>query len=645
MKLSIIIVNYNVRYFLEQCIRSIYRSDYAYTYEIIVVDNASSDDSISMLEQNFPEVKCIANEHNVGFSAANNQGIAIARGEHVLILNPDTVIREDTLSSCTTFMDAHPEVAAVGVKMYDGAGRFLPESKRGIPTSWVAFTKFSGLGALFPNSSLFNRYYLGHLPDERTQEIEILTGAFYYTRKKALEAVGGFDERYFMYGEDIDLSYSMRKEVGPIYYLPSSSIIHFKGESTRKANFSYVRNFYEAMRLFAQKHYGKGQALVFGFGIQLGMWMSYLLNQVNSGLGKFMRVLLDVLILIMTFYGVKEFWERVYYHSDSYYTDSFMLINVPIYIVVSLLSFLYLGKYHLKLNLFRWFKIVLYATLLQLVIYSLLPSEYRPSRMVLLLGMIMAGVFIGIKDRLLGNWVKAQTNGRRFIAVGDSQASSGLLQLLDQAQGSMGEFVGYVSGDLSQDTQALAQLQDLDDIIRSYEVNEVIFDQNFTSNKAIIKAMAKWNNQVQFQLYASDQGQLINSPSKHIQGSVLAYDAVQPLYNAYHTFLKRSFDIGLASALVVGYPFWFGFSISDVGFESLLEVLKGNKTFLGYLSQEEPQLDILPPLPKGIWWHHAGPVEHLSEEQKLKLDFMYLGEFRFFEELAAVYDRLFIKKS
>jgi len=209
--LSIVIVNYNVKYFIRQCIQSILKSQFSSDYEIIVVDNNSSDESVQMLSAEFGDtIQLIANKENVGFSKANNQGFEIAQGKYVLILNPDTIVEENTLQTCYDYLENNSDTGAVGVRMFDGAGNYLPESKRGFPKPQSAFFKLSGLSKLFKNSAFFNQYYLGHLSNDRFHSIDVLTGAFMFVHKSTLLEVGGFDEDYFMYGEDIELSYQIK---------------------------------------------------------------------------------------------------------------------------------------------------------------------------------------------------------------------------------------------------------------------------------------------------------------------------------------------------------------------------------------------------------------------------------------------------
>jgi GT2 family glycosyltransferase len=229
MDLSIIIVNYNVQFFLENCLNSVFQAIHNIEAEVIVVDNNSVDGSLKMLKEKFPEVKLIANKDNLGFSKANNQAIKEAKGEIVLLLNPDTVVEENTFEVCLEIFKNKPKVGGLGLKMLDGKGNFLPESKRGLPTPSVAFHKIFGLSALFPKSKIFNKYHLGYLSKDEDHEIEILSGAFMMIRKKVLDEIGLLDELFFMYGEDIDLSYRITQNGYINWYTSKTSIIHYKG--------------------------------------------------------------------------------------------------------------------------------------------------------------------------------------------------------------------------------------------------------------------------------------------------------------------------------------------------------------------------------------------------------------------------------
>ena len=284
MKLSIVIVNYNVRYFLEQCLLSVEKALYGVSGEVFVVDNHSTDDSMPYLKGKFPWVRYIENDENIGFSRANNQALREARGEYVLLLNPDTFIGERTLRECIDFMDKNPQAGMCGVGMLRIDGSFGPESRRGVPTPFVAFCKMSGLGSLFPKSRLFGRYYMQYLNKLSINPIEIVSGAFMFIRKSALDKVGLLDEAFFMYGEDIDLSYRVLKAGYQNYYIPTQ-ILHYKGESTQKDSLKYVNAFHKAMVIFFKKHFTQYSGIYSAFitlTIVMKGAMTYLMHKTRA---------------------------------------------------------------------------------------------------------------------------------------------------------------------------------------------------------------------------------------------------------------------------------------------------------------------------------------------------------------------------
>jgi len=256
MQLSVIILNYNVRYFLELCVLSVQKAIQNLDAEIIVIDNNSSDDSCAMVKQCFPNIKLIENKENSGFPKGNNIGVAQAKGEYICILNPDTVVAEDTFEKILNSQLAtyNSQLGIIGCKLIDGTGNFLPESKRGIPTPWVAFTKIFGLYKLFPKSSLFNKYYAQHLDENQTGKVDILVGAFMVMKRELYNELEGFDENCFMYADDIDLSYRALLLQKQNYYFHETTVIHYKGESTVK-DATYMRHFREFMNFFYKKHF------------------------------------------------------------------------------------------------------------------------------------------------------------------------------------------------------------------------------------------------------------------------------------------------------------------------------------------------------------------------------------------------------
>ncbi len=273
MQLSVIILNYNVRYFLEQCVLSVQKALEGIDGEIIVIDNASSDDSCEMMKTKFPHIKLIENKDNLGFPKGNNIGVAQAKGEYICVLNPDTVVAEDTFSKILNTKNWTLNTGIIGCKLIDGAGNFLPESKRGVPTPWVAFTKIFGL---YKISNYFGKYYAQHLSENETGKVDILVGAFMVMKRELYLEVGGFDENCFMYSDDIDLSYLVLKTGKSNYYFHETSVIHYKGESTVRDG-TYMKRFREAMQFFYKKHFKK--SWVFDVMMQVGSFVFSLLKK------------------------------------------------------------------------------------------------------------------------------------------------------------------------------------------------------------------------------------------------------------------------------------------------------------------------------------------------------------------------------
>lgn len=322
MTLSIIIVNYNVKYYLEQCLHSVWKAVEGIDNEVFVVDNASKDDSVAYLktkfpQQQYPHLHIIANRHNLGFGKANNLALKKATGEFILFLNPDTILTEHTLHDCIAFARTRPDLGGLGVKMLRDNGEFALESRRSLPTPWTSFCKITGLATLFPKSKLFGKYNLRFLSEDESSQIDIISGAFLFAKHEVLKKTGGFDEQFFMYGEDIDLSYRILKAGYKNYYLPTP-ILHYKGESTHKNSFRYVHVFYEAMLIFFRKHY-RHYSLLLSIPIMAAIILSACLSLVSRQLRRFKRFL---------FPKPSNAEERCYYNGT--HLDDFLRLNMPL---------------------------------------------------------------------------------------------------------------------------------------------------------------------------------------------------------------------------------------------------------------------------------------------------------------------------
>ncbi|MCK5729921.1 MAG: glycosyltransferase, partial [Draconibacterium sp.] len=404
MELSIVIVNYNVKYFLEQCLHSVLKALTNIKSEVFVVDNNSVDGSAQLIREKFPQINFIENQENVGFSKANNQAIRLAEGKYILLLNPDTIVEENTFSRIIDFMNQNPEAGGLGVKMIDGKGAFLPESKRGLPTPWVAFYKMFGISKLFPKSKKFGKYHLSYLDENEIHEVDVLAGAFMLIRKKTLDKIGLLDETFFMYGEDIDLSYRITLGGYKNYYYPETTIIHYKGESTKKGSLNYVKVFYNAMIIFARKHFSDGNAKVFSLLIHLAIYFRALLSVIKRAVGKIYLPVLDGLIIFTGYLFLTSYWENARFESG-YYPPEFLQIVVPIYILFWLLGILLSGGYKKPVNLYKISRGVFWGTISILLVYSLVDERFRFSRALILLGSFWA-VFVLLLTRILFHWLK-----------------------------------------------------------------------------------------------------------------------------------------------------------------------------------------------------------------------------------------------
>ncbi len=387
--LSIVIVNYNVQFFLENCLHSVYQSTGGLNLEVFVVDNNSVDGSLEMLRKKFPRVKLIENKQNLGFSKANNQAIRKAKGEFVLLLNPDTVIEENTFQTCVDFFRSNPLTGGIGVKMVDGKGNFLPESKRGLPTPTVAFYKIFGLSALFPRSPKFSRYHMGHLSKEENHEVEILSGAFMMIRKKVLDQIGLLDESFFMYGEDIDLSYRIIEAGYRNYYLADTSIIHYKGESTKKSSINYVYVFYRAMSIFAKKHFSQKNARLFSALINLAIFLRAGLAVITRTARSFILPLLDAVVLYLGIHFFKNYYEaNIKFIEGGAYPKEVESFGIPLIVGLYLTGLLINGAYAIPTRFKHIIRGVFLGSVIVLVSYSLLDENYRFSRAIILFSIL-----------------------------------------------------------------------------------------------------------------------------------------------------------------------------------------------------------------------------------------------------------------
>lgn len=493
-KLSVIIVSYNVCYLLEQALRSVRAAvaHLAAPAEIFVVDNHSTDDSVAMVQQRFPEVTLLVNEHNLGFAKANNQALRRATGEYVLLLNPDTLLEADALLKCCQFMAAHPAAGGLGGKITDEAGNFRPESKRGLPTPAVSFYKLSGLAHLFPQSAKFARYYLGHLSRNQTHEVEVLAGAFMFLRRSVLPETGLLDEAFFMYGEDIDLSYRIQQAGYKNYYYPGVKIIHYKGQSTRHNRLRYGYEFYKAMLLFHRKHFAGQMANVSSFFIQLAIVLRAIAAGPAWVVAKILPFLDDAAIIGAGLYGLKTVYEKqIGSLLPLAYTVQLILVAIGGWLAAIYLS----GGYQQPFRPERLVRggvwgLIFLAAFAHFRLVGPFPN------FILLWGSVWTLAAL-VGKRLLyhyGQYQDFRLGDRprpRLAVVGSEPESKRAVRLLKQA-GVRAKVIGFISPEYVPDPTAgyLGELRQLRDITRVHRLNELVFCEQDLSVTQVLTGLA-----------------------------------------------------------------------------------------------------------------------------------------------------------
>lgn len=598
--LAVIIVSFNVRHFLQQCLNSLIPALAGIDAQVWVVDNHSADGSVQMVTQDFPWVKLIASEENLGFAKANNLAIRQAHAHHILLLNPDTVVEANTLRACLSFMEANPQAGALGCKMLDGKGVFLPESRRGLPTPWVSFTKMSGLGSLFPKSATFNSYYLGQFSEDETHEAPILSGAFFWAKKEALDKAGFLDEAFFMYGEDIDLSYRITLAGYKNYYFPKARIIHYKGESTRKGSLNYVRIFYQAMEIFAQKHFRNSWGGLLVFLLRSAIWFRAGLALFNRWLKPLLPLAFDSAVSFGAFFALKQYWQTYFKPEPTSYPETYMLLLVPFQICLLAFSHWLSGGYDKPFRPVFWLR----GSLLGLLLVSALTNfsdSVRMSKALILLN-TLCFTLQGLTWRfVIARFVPAlfkwgPEKPKSILIVGEESESLRVLSLLKNL--GLDEFVeGFVlpSGE-SKHSLCLGKSEQITRVVQELKIGEVIFcAANIPAQNIIETMMLPWKTNISFRTVADDSGFIIGSASSNAAGDFYTIPIELNLEKPINKRWKRLTDLGLSFLFILLTPILIWRVTKPKGFvKNLFWVLVGFKTWVGpkfriqgYKSQKE----------------------------------------------------------
>lgn len=555
--LSVVIVNYNVEYFLEQCLHSVFKAAKGLECEVFVVDNNSVDGSTSMVEEKFPEVILIANKENLGFSKANNIAIRKSRGRYVLLLNPDTLVEEDTLIKSVAFMDERNDAGGLGVRMIDGQGRFLPESKRGLPTPAVAFYKIFGLSALFPKSRIFGKYHLGYLSENENHEVEILSGAYMMMRRTCLDKTGLLDEAFFMYGEDIDLSYRILNSGYKNYYLADTRIIHYKGESTKKSSINYVFVFYRAMVIFAEKHFSARRAGIFSFFINMAI---YLRAGIAIGVRFLKRAALpvfDAVMLSAALFLLRDVYESL---TGKTYDTERTAVAFFAYTAVWMISVYLGGGYSRPVKYTALFRGLGAGTIVILTAYALLPESLRFSRALILMGAAAAFALFGISRYLLHlagvRGFRQDDHRRKTTGIVAGHVEFERISALLSDTPTRASRIFRISPKGSTDKDA-PHAERMHEVVNVYKPDALIFSGQDMTSADIIAAMAEIRgSKIDFKIAPPESLYIIGSNSVEKGGELFIMD-INAINKDQNRRKKRLFDLLTASVLALGFPFFY----------------------------------------------------------------------------------------
>ncbi|MFA6598825.1 MAG: glycosyltransferase [Ignavibacteriaceae bacterium] len=649
MDLSIIIVNYNVKEFLQNLLTSLFKAVTNLSSEIIVVDNGSDDGSVELLREKFPQVTLIANKDNLGFSKANNLGLKIAKGKFILLLNPDTIVQEDTFEKLIEFFKAHQDAGMTGCKILNPDGTLQLACRRSFPGPWTSFCKVSGLSSMFPNSRLFARYNLTYMDENQSYEVDAISGSFMMVRREVFEKIGGLDEQFFMYGEDLDWCYRVQKAGWKVYYVHDTTIIHYKGESTKRSSLDETKIFYNAMHLFVKKHFATSLL------VEIILRMAIVFRQLLAFLGK-QKLSIVALLLDFFFFNLSLFLTGKFYsHFRTWrgFPESTYLIVYTIPALVQILVSATSGAYKKEtLPVLRIFPALLSGFF---VISSLTYffKDFAYSRGVVLLTFILL-VFILSGWRILVRLIfkiglpKVDKTIVKTLVVGTTKSSLEIAKKLKEKSSSYHSIIGLISdtrkeiGEHHGSFEVIGSLQNIQKVIHERKISEVIFpseEVSYTSMMSVVAGCQKEN--VEFKLAGSNLDFLVGKSAVYLLEDIPFIGITYNISQTGHRFIKRSFDllVGLF-CLVTLYPFFFLKKVlikrKTFFSEFVLEipqVVKGHLSFVGPKDSSTSNLFLGKKGITGIWFTDSEYEENMekmnifyAKNQNIWLDLEILGK-------------------
>jgi GT2 family glycosyltransferase len=564
MDLSIIIVNYNVKEFLQNLLHSINKAAQNISHEVIIVDNGSDDGSVELIQQNFPEVKLIINKENLGFGRANNIAMKQAEGEYFLLLNPDTLLSEDTLQEMMSFLNNRPDAGIAGCKILNPDGTLQLACRRSFPGPWTSFCKVMGLSNLFPGSKIFAKYNLTYLDENQTYEVDAVSGSFMMMKREAYEKTGGFDQDFFMYGEDLDLCYRIQKEGYEVFYVHSAQIIHYKGESTKRSNIDDTKLFYDAMHLFVKKHFSAS------FIVEIILQTAIIFRKFFAFLGKRKLIIMSLIFDLIIFDFSLLFAEKSYSLHTKWtgfpQSTVYWVFTIPVLLqaLISALSGVYRRE---SLSVLRTILAVIIGFfILSSITYFF--KEFAYSRAVLLITYLTVFLLFIVWRAIAKLFFKVGIEGgnpdnKRTLIIGTNDQT---IQIAEKLQNISSEFhniiglIGFSMKNLGENLkgfQVLGTFDNIIKIIRNNNINEVVFSSNEISYNQMMSIVSLCRNEnVEFKLIGKNLDFLVGKTSVSMLDDIpvieIKYNISKPLFR----FMKIIFDYATALfVLFLIYPF------------------------------------------------------------------------------------------
>ena len=635
MELSIIIVNYNVKEFLQNLLHSIEKASLNISHEIIIVDNASDDGSVELIREKFPSVKLIANTENLGFGKANNQALAIAEGKYLLLINPDTIVSEDTFDKMISFFENNSGAGLAGCKILNPDGTLQLACRRSFPGPWTSFCKVTGLSNLFPKNKLFARYNLTYLNEDQTYEVDAISGSFMMMRKETYDTVGGFDEEFFMYGEDLDLCYRIQQAGFKVYYVHTTQIIHYKGESTKRSRLDETKVFYDAMHLFVKKHFSGS------FLVEVILRSAIGVRKVFAFLGKSKLAIQSALIDFLLFDLCLFFAERIYMSYSTWLGfetgDYFIIYTIPaiIHIIIASLSGVYRKD---SLSVLRNFIAVIVSFVI-LTSITFFFKQFAYSRAVVLITYLLLMTITVFWRTVLKLFFRVgiqidDVSKSRTLVVGVNGHAIHVAEKLKFKRTDYHSVVGLVGkyhsdiGKKFNSFEVIGSIENIRKVINEHKISEVIFSSDDLNYSEMMAVVADCQNEpVEFKITGTEHDFIVGKTSVSMLDDIPLIEVNYNISSPSLKFIKRLFDVTLG-LLVLFFIYPFIYFISKLtkkktSFRSFIlnvpAVVNGTKSFVGPKEIKPDKIYYMGRQGLTGFWY----IENIFDVEVEKLDFYY----------------------